>query len=126
MSCSLKPRSIQSAVFSDGTTTNLVVPVSDAIPVAEAAKIGISLEVVALTSALTLQIAIQYSDDGVTWDSTGTTVGSTFTSTGWQYRGLTSTDDTRRWARVGVLCKNTSTSGPVQKGTVQLSLTFRA
>lgn len=125
MACDLPPLQIAAGVFTDGTTTFFFVPLSGGFPVAKAAMVGISLEVVSMTSALTMQLAIQYSDDGVTWDASGTTVGASFASLGWQYRGLTSTDGSRRWVRVGLLCKNTTSSGPVQKGHVALSLTFR-
>ena len=125
MSCGT-PREIQyrSGVFSDGTTTNVFIPVSAAFRIDEVAAVGLAFEVQCRTANLTLQAAIQYSDDGVSWDSP-VVIGAAVTSTGWAYRGLESSNAARQFGRIGFLAKSSSGSQP-EKGQVALTVRFRS
>lgn len=126
MACKQRPVTCRGTVFSDGTSTPIYVPVSEAFLVADAAKIGITFEVQCMSAQLVLGPALRYSDDGVTWDAVGSVVavGSTVAAVGVYHRSFGSVDDTRRYYQVGFKVHSASGS-EIDKGTVQLKLQFR-
>lgn len=126
MACGTKREATYSSVvFSNGTSTSIVVPVSEAFAVDSVAQVALAFEVQARTANLTLQAAIQYSDDQVTWDSGATAIGATVSATGWFYRGMNSTDSTRQFGRIVFLVSSSSGSQPDQ-AAVMLNIRIRS
>lgn len=100
-------------VYTKGNNTaDAEVVMSGVVSVQEVSGAKIVMEVEAIAGNVSLERGVQYSNDGVTW-GTMTELGAVaaVTAVGWSYGGAFVTlDDTKRYARFGLLARNGSGS----------------
>lgn len=99
-------------LFTPGSQTSIFFPVTGPMPTANAGKAASSFKMWNSTGDVTIEVAVRYSDDGVTWGApTNVVSGATLTADGAAYNLMAVLPGTvKRSMQWGIHIKNTALS----------------
>ena len=124
MACPCSPPSLHipfTHIFSLKSTTATFIPLSGPLDATTIDALRARMDIAALSSNLSLQLAYQTSDDLLSW--TDVAVGTARTANGTTYEAASNLNEALFY-RVGILVKNVSSSEDCHSALVQLFLDF--
>lgn len=122
MSCGGSSNLFQGFAWTNGTTTGIFIPFTEAIEVSSVEAYRIEMELRNKSGDIEVKRAYQYSNDGLTWESE-VGVGSWNSTEGFDYPSdYTDTDKTKRFIRFGVITRQISPGGTDNE---QMRVTYR-
>lgn len=135
MSCSMKPRVYLATVSSDSTSDNgskdgLFQPITGLIPTLGFSAIRFSVEVLAISPAMRLEVGGRNTNDGKNFGSQyfGLSEASLpeIETVGWHYYVFTNTPGAERYLQFGMWGRRTSSGSVRQAATVRFLLEFKS
>lgn len=116
---------VRQSVWSDGSTSPIFIPFTDALPTMNIAECRMHYEHRGRSGTLSITRACRFSNDGVTWDS-AQTVGSSDTTLGYFYGSYAAIPPSpKKFIQFGLSVANNS-AGNSEKGQIDLTIDVRS
>ena len=127
MACGGDSRSLMICVWTTGSTTEIFVPGTDAMPVGKYESFRVELEYRNESGDIEIKRGVQYSDDGLSWDAATAFDTSSWVATEGYNLPTDWTDvlNGRKFFRLGVIARS-STAADNEQGRVTYMLDLKS